>query len=188
MSKSERDDLVRLRQTKQKRVIPAKAYCPGLPAEAIRHPRRLSACEREPARRQQRIERAWHVQGTGRLVQRLLRLAPPRAQRPQPGQPGTHRSHSQDTKALGRNPKACPKVRAELCDAGHKVSRKRVACLMHKGDIQGVGRRRDFTVTTERNTRQLAAPHLVNRQFHADGPDRLWAADMTYIPTWTGFL
>jgi putative transposase len=81
-----------------------------------------------------------------------------------------------------------PRVRAELREAGHKVSRKRVACLMRKAGIQGVSRRRGFTVTTERNPRQRPAPDLVNRQFHADGPDRLWVADMTYIPTWTGFL
>jgi putative transposase len=28
----------------------------------------------------------------------------------------------------------------------------------------------------------------VNRQFTAPGPDRLWVADITYIPTWSGFL
>ena len=29
---------------------------------------------------------------------------------------------------------------------------------------------------------------LVERQFYAEGPDRLWVADITYIPTWSGFL
>lgn len=81
-----------------------------------------------------------------------------------------------------------PRVRAELREAGHKVSRKRVACLMRKASIRGVSRRRGFTVTTERNPRQRPAPDLVNRQFRADGPNQLWVADMTYIPTWTGFL
>ena len=81
-----------------------------------------------------------------------------------------------------------PRVRAELRDAGHAVSRKRVARLMQKACIRGVSRRRGFTVTTERDRRQRPVPDLVNRQFHADGPDRLWVADMTYIPTWTGFL
>ena len=51
-----------------------------------------------------------------------------------------------------------------------------------------VSRRRGFTVTTERDRRQRPAPDLVNRQFRADGPDHLWVADMTYIPTWAGFL
>ena len=81
-----------------------------------------------------------------------------------------------------------PRVRAELRDAGHAVSRKRVARLMQKACIRGVSRRRGFTVTTERDRRQRPAPDLVNRQFRAEGCDQLWVADMTYIPTWTGFL
>jgi putative transposase len=32
------------------------------------------------------------------------------------------------------------------------------------------------------------APDLVERQFTAAGPDRLWVADITYVPTWAGFL
>ena len=81
-----------------------------------------------------------------------------------------------------------PRVRAELQDTGQKVSRKRVARLMREARIHGVSRRRGFTVTTERNPRQRPAPDLVNRLFRADAPDQLWVADMTYIPTWTGFL
>ncbi len=55
-----------------------------------------------------------------------------------------------------------------------------MACLMRKADIRGVSRRRGFTVTTERNLRQRPAPDLVMRRFHADAPDQLWVADMTY--------
>ncbi len=32
-----------------------------------------------------------------------------------------------------------------------------------------------------------ATPDLVERQFYTDGPDRLWVADITYVPTWSGF-
>lgn len=81
-----------------------------------------------------------------------------------------------------------PRIRAELQDAGHVVSRKRVARLMRQAHIRGVSRRRGFTVTTERHPHQRPAPDLVNRQFRAEAPDQLWVADMTYIPTWTGFL
>ena len=35
---------------------------------------------------------------------------------------------------------------------------------------------------------QRPAPDLVERDFFADGPDQLWVADITYIPTWAGFL
>ena len=80
-----------------------------------------------------------------------------------------------------------PRVRAELQEAGHKVSRKRVARLMRKAHIRGVTRRR-YVVTTERDARQRPAPDLVNRRFHASAPNQLWVADITYVPTWQGFI
>lgn len=81
-----------------------------------------------------------------------------------------------------------PRVRAQLRHEGHSASRKRVARLMRKAHIRGVSRRRGFTVTTERNQRARPAPDLVNRKFEANAINRLWVADMTYIPTWAGFL
>jgi putative transposase len=76
-----------------------------------------------------------------------------------------------------------PRIRAELQDHGQHVSRKRVAHLMRKACIRGVSRRRAFTVTTERDRRQRPAPDLGNRPFRAPGPDQLWVADMSYLPT-----
>jgi len=81
-----------------------------------------------------------------------------------------------------------PRVRAELADAGVAASRKRIARLMRAAGLRGVSRRRGFTVTTERNRRERPAPDLVKRQFAADAPNQLWVADMTYIPTWAGFV
>ena len=43
-------------------------------------------------------------------------------------------------------------------------------------------------VTTQRNRHAKAAPDLVKRQFTASGVNQLWVADMTYVPTWVGFL
>lgn len=80
-----------------------------------------------------------------------------------------------------------PRVRAELIAQGTAVSRKRVARLMRRAQLRGVSRR-GFVVTTERNPRQRPAPDLVNRRFVADAPNRLWVADMTYVPTWSGFI
>jgi putative transposase len=57
---------------------------------------------------------------------------------------------------------------------------------MREAGIQGVSRRKAAR-TTKRDSGQ-AAPDLVNRDFTADGPDRLYVADITYIPTWQGFL
>lgn len=81
-----------------------------------------------------------------------------------------------------------PRVRAELIDQGVKISGKRVARLMRLNAIRGVSRRRGFVVTTQRDQRQRPAPDLVKREFVADGPNQLWVADMTYVPTWAGFI
>ncbi|SCX96026.1 putative transposase [Nitrosospira sp. Nsp13] len=81
-----------------------------------------------------------------------------------------------------------PRVRAELRDQGVIVSRQRVARLMRKAGLQGVSRRRAYIVTTRRDVRQRPAPDLVQRRFHADSPNALWVADMTYVPTWSGFI
>ena len=35
---------------------------------------------------------------------------------------------------------------------------------------------------------KVVTTDLVDRQFKADGPDQLWVADITYIPTWAGFV
>ena len=81
-----------------------------------------------------------------------------------------------------------PNIHAELRDEGTRVSRKRVARLMRLASIRGTCRRRGFVVTTRRDKRQRPAPDLVKREFAAAGPNRLWVADMTYVPTWAGFI
>jgi putative transposase len=81
-----------------------------------------------------------------------------------------------------------PNIHAELRDEGTRVGRKRVARLMRSAGLRGVSRRRGFVVTTERDPKQRPAPDLVNRQFVADAPNQLWVADMTYVPTWAGFI
>jgi putative transposase len=81
-----------------------------------------------------------------------------------------------------------PRIRAELADEdGIRVGTKRVARLMKAAGLRGVSRR-SFCVTTVRDERARPAPDLVDRRFEADGPNKLWVADITYVPTWAGFL
>lgn len=58
---------------------------------------------------------------------------------------------------------------------------------MKAAGLQGVSRRKGAR-TTIRDDRVRPASDLVARHFYADEPDRLWVADITYVPTWAGFL
>jgi putative transposase len=80
-----------------------------------------------------------------------------------------------------------PRVHAELRDFGIRVGRKRVARLMREAGLRGASRRR-FIRTTQRDPQGKPAQDLVQRQFTAEAPDRLWVADITYVPTMEGFL
>ena len=80
------------------------------------------------------------------------------------------------------------RIRAELADQGVVASRKRIAHLMRVARLAGVSRRRAWCITTQRNKRERPAPDLVKRQFVATDINQLWVADMTYIPTWQGFV
>ena len=80
-----------------------------------------------------------------------------------------------------------PRIHFDLAEQGVRVGRKRVARLMKAAGLQGISRRK-WTRTTVRSPGASAAPDLVDRDFMAPGPDRLWVADITYIPTWAGFL
>jgi putative transposase len=79
-----------------------------------------------------------------------------------------------------------PRVHAELAADGVHVGRKRVARLMRGAGLVGASRRRWCTTTTSDGT--APAADLVDRNFKVDGPDQLWVADITYVPTWAGFL
>ena len=79
-----------------------------------------------------------------------------------------------------------PRVHAALGAEDVHVSKKRVARLMKMLDLEGVSRRKKYRTTRDKDARP--APDLVERKFEATGPDQLWVADITYIPTWSGFL
>ena len=82
-----------------------------------------------------------------------------------------------------------PRVHAELADAyGINVGKKRVARLMRELGIQGVSRRGKRRARKSTTAEAQAAPDLVRREFKATRPNELWVADITYIPTWEGWL
>ena len=89
--------------------------------------------------------------------------------------------------SVSRGTYGAPRIHAELSAEGRRVGRKRVARLMREAGIAGVCRRRSVR-TTRRDDRVRPAPDLVERRFSTDRPNHLWVADITYVPTWAGFL
>jgi putative transposase len=80
-----------------------------------------------------------------------------------------------------------PRVHAELRqEHGVRCGRKRVARLMRQAGLAGCHRGRAIR-TTRHEPSATPAPDLVQRTFHADAPNRLWVADLTYLPTSQGF-
>jgi putative transposase len=91
--------------------------------------------------------------------------------------------------AGSRETYGAPRIHAELADEhGLRVARKRVARLMRELGIQGVSRRRKGVKTTTRAKEAPAASDLVRREFRSYGPDRLWVADIKYVPSWQGYV
>jgi transposase InsO family protein len=80
-----------------------------------------------------------------------------------------------------------PRVHATLRRRGHHVSRKRVERLMREQGLQGAFlRKRWRTSSTRQNPRATPVADLVERDFTAPAPGRLWVADATRIPCGEG--
>jgi putative transposase len=78
------------------------------------------------------------------------------------------------------------KMHAMLVRQGWSIGRDQTARLMRELDLRGV--RRSKKVFTTRSDLAATMPKdLVNRDFTATGPGRLWVADVTYVATWSGF-
>ena len=90
--------------------------------------------------------------------------------------------------ATSRQTYGAPRVHAELRAQGEQHGRKRIARLMREGGLVGASHRRGGPVTTQRDKEARPAPDLVDRDFTAMGPNQLWVADITYVPTMAGFL
>ena len=80
-----------------------------------------------------------------------------------------------------------PRVHAELRSLGVRCGRRRVARLMRAAGLRGCVRGKKRR-TTRRDPRAAPAPDLLRRDFVAARPNRVWLADITYIPTREGFL
>jgi len=68
------------------------------------------------------------------------------------------------------------------------VAAKRVARLMGELGIRGLSRGKKGRGTTVQDPAAAPAPDLVERDFTADEPDRVWVADITYVRCFEGWL
>jgi putative transposase len=90
--------------------------------------------------------------------------------------------------ANSRQTYGVPRVHAELRAGGEMHGRKRIARLMRAAGLVGASRRRTGVTTTRRDKDARPAPDLVDRNFVASKPNQLWVADITFVPTASGFL
>jgi transposase InsO family protein len=81
-----------------------------------------------------------------------------------------------------------PRVHAQLRRDGVRISRKRVERLMRTHGLQGAFLRKRWRCSTRQDPKATPAPDLVNRDFTAPAPNRLWVADICRIPTGEGSL
>jgi transposase InsO family protein len=82
-----------------------------------------------------------------------------------------------------------PRIHAQLRRDGHRHGRKRIARLMRAAGLHGRTPRR-FKRTTIADPAAAARADLVRRDFAVDAAavNTRWCGDITYIPTWEGWL
>lgn len=80
-----------------------------------------------------------------------------------------------------------PRIHTELLSQGYVCSLNRVARLMRRDGLIARTTVR-FRSLTKAGKREPAADNILNRQFTVTEPNRVWASDITYIPTGEGHL
>jgi len=80
-----------------------------------------------------------------------------------------------------------PRLTAALRNMGNKVNQKRVVRLMHINGIKAFRKKKYRNVANSKHNTP-AAENLLMRNFTADGPNKIWLGDITYIRTKEGFL
>jgi len=79
------------------------------------------------------------------------------------------------------------RILRELRGNGVRIGRHRVRRLMRQIGLRARRRRRWVRTTDSRHSHPIAA-NLLARNFTVDAPNRAWVADITYLPTKTGWL
>jgi putative transposase len=129
-----------------------------------------------------------------RMMCRLLKVSPsgfydwrtrPRSARAQANERLLQRIrilHSASDGVLGRR-----RIREDLVEAGERCSPNRVGRLMHKANLKGVPQRKQWRKKPS-GTRPDSVDNHLARDFEAQGPNRKWVTDITYVRTAENWL
>jgi len=80
-----------------------------------------------------------------------------------------------------------PRLCRELRKRGKRICRHRIARLMREQELRARPGRR-FVKTTDSRHALRTPPNVLDRNFMAAAPNRVWAGDVTYLPTREGWL
>lgn len=81
-----------------------------------------------------------------------------------------------------------PRVHARLRQSGQRHGRNRIARLMREQGLRGRQKRRFRVRTTDSRHDQPIAPNRLAQAPQPEGPNQVWAADITYVPTRQGWV
>jgi hypothetical protein len=111
--------------------------------------------------------------------------------RPESRRSATNRDLVDDIKRVHRDTHGrygSPRIHIELKAQGRGVSRGRIERLMRHHGIRAIMARPRRVRTTDSRHDLPIAPNLLDRNFIAAAPNRIWLADITYIETDQGWL
>ena len=111
--------------------------------------------------------------------------------RPESERSAANRDLVEDIRRVHRDTRGrygSPRIHAELKAQGRGASRGRIERLMHRHGIRAIMACRRRARTTDSRHDLPIAPNLLDRNFTAAAPNRIWLADITYIETDQGWL
>jgi putative transposase len=111
--------------------------------------------------------------------------------RPESERSAANRDLVEDIRRVHRDTRGrygSPRIHAELKAQGRGASRGRIERLMHRHGIRAIMARPRWVRTTDSRHDLPIAPNLLDRNFTAVAPNRIWLADITYIETDQGWL
>ena len=92
------------------------------------------------------------------------------------------RIHEKSRKTYGS-----PRITEELRDNGRRCNKKRIARIMKKTGIRAKTKRK-YKATTNSKHNYPVAENLLKQNFTASRPHQIWAADISYVWTYEGWL